>query len=202
MGRTGPLLLPSLRRPAEPAIREFIERQSQLPSTYAATGTSAGEPPAGYRANRARVRLGQGASAFDAGRSALRGWEQFPGGWVHVCFPDVPIEPGRVVAVLARGLGVWWLNACRIVSVVDEEGPGACFGFAYVTLPGHVASGEEQFLIEWDRSDDSVWYDLSSVSRLNGLLGRLGGPYARRQQARFATESAEAIRRAVERRRG
>ncbi len=196
------MLLPSLHRPAVPAIREFIDRQSRLASTYAADGTSAGEPPNGYRANRARTRLGRGAAAFDAGRASLRGWEQFPGGWVDVCFPDVPIEPGRVVAVLARGLGVWWLNACRIVSVVDEEGPGACFGFAYVTLPGHVASGEERFLIEWDRSDDSVWYDLSSFSRPNGFLGRMGGPYAARIQARFAAESAEAMRRAVERRRG
>jgi uncharacterized protein (UPF0548 family) len=195
-------LLPSLRKPAIPAIREFIERQSRLPPTYAEAGTTDGEPPPGYRANGARIRLGHGEPAFAAGRSALRGWEQFPGGWVDVCFPDVPIEPDRVVAVLARGLGVWWLNACRIVSVVDEDGPGACFGFAYVTLPGHVASGEEQFLVEWDRSDDSVWYDLSSVSRPNGLLGRLGAAYARRTQARFARESAEAMRRAVERRRG
>jgi uncharacterized protein (UPF0548 family) len=195
-------LLPSLRRPAVPAIRAFLDRQSQLPLTYTVAGTSPGRPPAGYRANGARVRLGRGAAAFDAGRSALRGWEQFPGGWVELCFPDVPIEPGRVIAVLARGLGVWWLNACRIVSVVDEEGPGACFGFAYVTLPGHVASGEEHFVIEWDRSDDSVWYDLSSFSRPHGLLGRLGAPYARREQARFARESAEAMRRAVERRRG
>ncbi len=103
-----------------------------------------------------------------------------------MCFPDVPIESGRVVAVLARVLGFWWLNACRIVSVVDEDGPGACFGFAYGTLPGHVEAGEERFLVEWDPSDDSVWYDLSSFSRPNGLLSRLGEPYARRQQQAFA----------------
>ncbi len=195
------MLLPRLRRPSNRAIREFIDGQSRLPLTYAAAGTWAAEPPAGYRANGARIRLGRGAAVFDAGRSALLGWEQFPGGWVDVCFRDVPIESGRVVAVLARGLGFWWLNACRIVSVVDEDGPGACFGFAYVTLPGHVASGEERFLIEWDRSDDSVWYDVSSVSRPNGLLGRFGARYARRKQARFAAESAEAMRRATERRR-
>jgi hypothetical protein len=39
------------------------------------------------------------------------------------------------VAVLARSLGLWWLNACRIVSVVNEDGPGKRFGFAYGTLP-------------------------------------------------------------------
>jgi uncharacterized protein (UPF0548 family) len=194
------LLLPTFHRPSVPSIREFLDRQARLPPTYAAAGTLTGEPPPGYRANRARARLGRGAPTFDAARSALLGWEQFPRGWVELCFPDVPIEPGRVVAVLSRALGAWWLNACRIVSVVDEEGPGACFGFAYATLPGHAASGEERFLIEWDPSDDSVWYDLSSFSRPNGWLVRLGMPYLRRMQARFARESVEAMRRAVERR--
>jgi uncharacterized protein (UPF0548 family) len=196
------LLLPKLRRPTVPSIREFLDRQARLSPTYAAAGSLNGEPPLGYRANRARVPLGRGASAFDAARSALLGWEQFPGGWVELCFPDVPIEPDRVVAVLARGLGAWWLNACRIVSVVDEDGPGGCFGFAYVTLPGHAVSGEERFLVEWDPADDSVWYDLSSFSRPNGRLGRLGMPYLRGFQARFARESGEAMCRAVERRRG
>jgi uncharacterized protein (UPF0548 family) len=196
------MMLPSLRRPTDPAIRAFLDRQSRLPLTYAEAGTSDGQPPPGYRANRARIRLGRGAAAFAAGKSALRSWEQFPGGWVELYFPDVPIEPGRVVVVLACALRVWWLNACRIVSVVDEDGPGACFGFAYGTLPGHAASGEERFLIEWDPSDDSVWYEVSSFSRPHGWLARLGRPIARAFQARFATESAEAMRRAVERRGG
>jgi uncharacterized protein (UPF0548 family) len=195
-------LLPRLRRPSVPEIRDFIDRQSRLPLTYAEVGTADGEPPPGYRANRARIRLGRGESAFAAGRAAQRGWAQLPRGGVELWFPHVPIEPGRVVAVLARGLGVWWLNACRIVSVVDEDGPGACFGFAYGTLPGHVASGEERFLIEWDPADDSVWYDVSAFSRPNGWLAGLGHRYARRKQEQFARESAEAMRRAVERRRG
>ena len=191
------MLLPTFQRPSVPSIREFLDRQARLPLTYAATGTLTGEPPPGYRANRARARLGRGAPAFDAARSALLGWEQFPRGWVELCFPDVPIEPGRVVAVLSRGLGVWWLNACRIVSVVDEEGPGACFGFAYATLPGHVATGEERFLVEWDRGDDAVWYDILAFSRPNHVLTRLGYPLVRRLQKRFGRDSAAAMRRAV-----
>jgi uncharacterized protein (UPF0548 family) len=191
------LLLPTLRRPSPPSIRAFLDRQAGLPLTYAAAGTTADEPPPGYRALRARARLGRGSPAFDAARAALRRWEQFPRGWVELCFPDVPIEPGRVVAVLARGMGLWWLNACRIASVVDEEGPGGCFGFAYGTLPGHVASGEERFLVEWDPVDDSIWYDLSSFSRPRGWLARLGEGSLRRIQSRFARESVEAMRRAV-----
>ena len=55
---------------------------------------------------------------------------------------------------MGRAIGLWWLNACRIVYVVDESGPISKFGFAYGTLPGHVESGEERFLIEWDRGDE------------------------------------------------
>lgn len=194
--------LPTLRKPSVPTIRAFLARQDGLPPTFAATAPPADETPPGFRAIRARARLGLGAPAFAAARSALRAWEQFPPGWVELCFPDVPIEPDRVVAVLARGLGLWWLNACRIASVVDEDGPGGCFGFAYATLPDHAVSGEERFLIEWDPADDSVWYDLSSISRPRARLARLGVGVLRRTQARFARDSVEAMRGAVERRRG
>ena len=61
-------------------------------------------------------------------------------------------------------LGLWWLNACRIVYVVDEAGPVTKFGFAYGTLPGHAGTGEERFLVEWDRASDE------RVVRHPGLL--------------------------------
>ena len=48
------------------------------------------------------------------------------------------------MAVLARSLGLWWLNACRIVCVIDEDRPVTGFGFAYGTLPDHAESGEER----------------------------------------------------------
>ena len=33
------------------------------------------------------------------------------------------VVTGAVVAVIGRVVGVWWLNACRIVYVVNESGP-------------------------------------------------------------------------------
>jgi uncharacterized protein (UPF0548 family) len=98
---------------------------------------------------------------------------------------------------MGRGLGVWWLNACRIVYVVNEAGPVTRFGFAYGTLPGHVESGEERFLIEWNRADDSVWYDILAFSRPNVLLARVGYPFVRHKQARFRRDSTASMLRAV-----
>jgi len=129
--------------------------------------------------------------------AALVRWEQFRLGWVEAWPPDTSIEKGQVIAVLARSLGLWWLNVCRIVSVVDEEGSVKRYGFAYGTLPDHAGSGEERFLVEWDRESDGVWYDILAFSRPRHLLARLGYPWLRRVQKRFARDSAATMRRSV-----
>lgn len=187
----------SLRKPSADALRRFLTAQSELPFTYAAVGASAGAPPAGYVVDRTRVKLGEGEAVFRSAVAALRRWEQFDLGWVEAWSPDTPIQPGEVVAVMGRALGWWWLNACRVVYVVDEAGPTPKFGFAYGTLPGHVESGEERFLIEWDRGDDAVWYDILAFSRPNHVLIRLGYPVVRRLQKRFGRDSAANMLKAV-----
>jgi uncharacterized protein (UPF0548 family) len=111
---------------------------------------------------------------------------------------DTPLESAQVVAVLAKVCGLWWLNACRIVYVVNEQaGDVVRFGFAYGTLPRHAESGEEQFLVEWDKRDGSVWYSILAFSRPRHWLARLGYPLVRRLQRRFGRESAEAMLRVV-----
>ena len=98
---------------------------------------------------------------------------------------------------MGRAFGLWWLNCCRIVYVVNESGPIKKFGFAYGTLPGHIESGEERFVIEWNQGDDSVWYDILAFSRPNRLLFRLVYPLVRRMQKRFGRDSAAAVFKAV-----
>ena len=129
--------------------------------------------------DRTRIRLGSGEAAFLAAKAALERWDQFRLNWLEAYPSDTPIQTDEVVAVLARAAGLWWLNACRIVYVIDENGPVKRFGFAYGTLPDHAATGEERFLIEWNRDDDSVWYDILAFSRPRHLLARLGYPFVR-----------------------
>ena len=135
---------------------------------------------------------------FDRACAALRGWAMSRVGWVEIWPPESPLEEGTTVAVVARGLGLWSVSACRIVRVIAEHGPIESFGFAYGTLPGHVLSGEERFLVRWDRREGSVWYDLLAFSRPAHLVGRLGYPLVRRVQRRFAPDSLRAMARAVE----
>lgn len=146
----------SLRKPSPEVIRQFLTAQAKLDFSYSAVGATATTPPADHVVDHTRIKLGEGEAAFTAARAALVNWQQFNLGWLEAWSPDTPIKPGEVVAVLARAIGLWWLNACRIVYVIDEAGPITKFGFAYGTLPDHAGSGEERFLIEWNRGDDSV----------------------------------------------
>jgi uncharacterized protein (UPF0548 family) len=186
-----------LRKPSPSTIRDFLATQAKLDLTYSAVGSSAAEPPPGYVVDRTRISLGNGEDVFAAAKAALERWEHFRLGWVETCPPDTPIKVGNVVGVLARNLGIWWLNACRIVYVVDEDGPLKRFGFAYGTLPDHAESGEERFLVEWDRATGSVCYDIIAFSRPRHILARLGYPWVRHVQKRFARDSAAAMARAV-----
>jgi uncharacterized protein (UPF0548 family) len=179
-------------------MRDFLAAQSQLDFTYAEVGSTATVPPTGYAVDHTRVRLGEGETIFERAKAALGRWDHFRLGWVEAWSPATAIEPGRVVAVLARKFGVWSLNACRIVYVVDQPGPIERFGFAYGTLPDHVEMGEERFVVEWDEATSGeVWYDILAFSRPHHPLVRLANPYIRRVQKRFGRESAAAMARAV-----
>jgi uncharacterized protein (UPF0548 family) len=186
-----------LRKPRPETIRAFLDAQAMLAFTYPAVGATAAVPPAGYVVDRTRIKLGDGARFYESAKAALRRWEHFRLGWVEAWLPKTPIQTGEVVAVIARLFGLWCLNACRIVYIVDEEGPVKRFGFAYGTLPEHAESGEERFTVEWHEQDDAVWYDILAFSRPQQLLARLGYPFARRLQKRFARDSAAAMLRAV-----
>jgi uncharacterized protein (UPF0548 family) len=142
-----------------------------------------------------RTLLGTGEEAYASAVAALRRWVMFRIGWVELYSPEAPIEVGATVAVLAR-IGIWWLNAARIVYVFDEQGSVRRFGFAYGTLPDHVERGEERFSVEC-LSDGSVWYDLLAFSTPSHPLARAGYPLARRLQKRFARDSARAMIAAV-----
>jgi uncharacterized protein (UPF0548 family) len=192
----------TFRRPSPSAIRRFLAEQSRLDFAYSAVGATAGTPPAGFDVDHTRIKLGSGERTFLVATSALQKWQQFKLPWLEAGPADTPIRSGEVVAVLAWVGGLWSLNACRIVQVIDEAGrqlsePIDRFGFSYGTLPGHVEMGEERFLIEWNHSDDGVWYDILAISKPRHWLVRLGYPFARLVQRRFARESARAMQRAV-----
>lgn len=187
----------SLRKPTQTIIQKFIETQSRLPFPYPEVGYTQAMPPATFAIDHNCTRLGFGATVFAQAKAALHRWEMFRLGWVELCWPDAPIAVGATVAVLGYTFGLWSLNACRIVYVIEEAGEIERFGFAYGALPDHIARGEERFTVEWHHQNDSVWYNILAFSRPNQFMSRMGYPLMRRLQHRFAQESLAAMRWAV-----
>jgi uncharacterized protein (UPF0548 family) len=183
----------SLTAPSDSDIRRFISKAKDTGFSYPEVGASATTAPAGYNVDHNRVRLGRGDGTWQRAVEAIRAWRMFSMPWVSVHWPNAPIQVGTDVAVSIHHFGFYSLNACRIVYVVDEEGPIERFGFAYGTLGEHAESGEERFTVEWNREDDSVWYDILAFSRPRQMLARLGYPLSRLLQKKFAKGSKLAM---------
>jgi uncharacterized protein (UPF0548 family) len=183
--------------PSKATIERFLVQARESPFTYSEIGATRGLIPPLYTTDHNRVRLGSESRDWGRAVGALQLWKMFDTDWVSLYHRSTPIATGENVAILARYFNCYWLNAGRIVYVVDEDGPVCRCGFAYGTLGDHAESGEECFLVEWNRDTDEVWFDLLAFSRPNQFLSRTGYPFARRLQKRFASESKAAMVRAV-----
>ncbi|MEO1996181.1 MAG: DUF1990 domain-containing protein [Planctomycetaceae bacterium] len=188
----------SLRKPAERRVREFMESQAEYEYSYHpyVGATRNDECPAGYVVDRTRIQLGSGEGTYQIAKTALLDWQHYGCDWLSLYRPAEMCAVGHDVAVVARAVGVWSTNVCRVVYVIDEEEPIRRSAFAYGTLPGHVEMGEERFQIEW-HPDDSVWFEILAFSRPNHLLVYLAYPYIRSIQKQFGRDATRALQAAV-----
>ena len=187
-----------LRRPSPDRLDQILADLDGAALTYPEVGatepaaTDPGAPlPAGYHhVRRSRV-VGEGDAAWAAAAAGIRGWQMHRRQGFLVVPDDPPIAPGTAMASAIRlpGPGVHVVFACRIVWVVDEPDR---FGFAYGTLPVHPASGEEAFVAHRDGTG-AVTLTVTAFSRPRHPLVRLGGPVARRQQARATDGYLDAL---------
>ena len=183
-----------LTRPGAAQIETFLKACEIDSFSYPEVGATRYTTPAGYREDHNRVMLGRGSEDFERSKQAVRDWKMFDVPGIELFYSNTPIEPGRNVAPLARHLGFYSLNSCRIVYVIDEP---ARFGFAYGTLSEHAESGEERFTVEFHPETGEVWYDVFAFSRPGHFLVKLGYPYGRYRQKQFASGSKDAMKRAL-----
>jgi uncharacterized protein (UPF0548 family) len=184
-----------LTRPTTAQIDAFLEERKADNFSYPNVGTTREpSPPAGYDVDHNRELLGKGRDVFERAKHAVRQWKMFEVPGLELVYDDTPIEAGQNVALLARHLGFYSLNSCRIVYVIDEPDR---FGFAYGTLTEHAESGEERFTVEFRGDSGEVWYDIFAFSRPGNILVRLGYAYARRRQKHFALSSKTSMKNAV-----
>lgn len=183
--------------PSDAQLNKFLANAAQSRLSYAEVGATLGVIPKACNVDHNRVLLGKGEATFRRAAMAIRDWKMFDVAWVRV-YPAAPqIRTGENVAVVARWFNLYFVNACRIVDTIHEHVPVQRYGFVYGALLDHAERGEERFVVEWDRHTDEVWYDLLAFSRPNQVLARIGYPFARRLQKKFASDSKAAMVRAV-----
>ena len=109
------------KKPSVERISAFIESQSRLDFTYPSVGaTRHGESPSDFVIDHNRIHLGTGQLVFEAAKRALSEWQHYRFRWIELHRPDEDVATDQTVGVLARALGLWVLNVCRVVYVVDE----------------------------------------------------------------------------------
>ena len=173
-------------KPTELQVRSFIAQERELSYSYTALEqTRSDNKVPGFDNDFNTQELGTGDVVWEAAKEAIRQWKMFPGGWAYVTPNPLPIQINEVVAMAARVLGVWWLNSCRIVYVLDNERQ---FGFAYGTLPSHAECGEELFMVEKSAGGE-VRYVLKAFSKPRHWMARLAYPLARAYQQKFVRAS-------------
>lgn len=172
-----------LREPSVEQVQRLLQTQQTQSLTYdAVAATREGDAPPGWPARGREVQLGK---PFDVAKEQLSRWHQYDLSWTSVPVMP-PIEPGQVFATVARTLGVWSINCCRIVYVIDEPDR---FGYGIGTLPHHCETGEERFLLT--RDGESVTFEISSFSRANHWLVSVGWWYAERSIQRFLRQGTQ-----------
>lgn len=181
----------SFRLPSKELIKFFLETQSILACTYDAEGqtkTNATIPK--YDNDFIKLKIGKGEADFVKAKTAIQNWQMFPKSWTRILPANAPIKKNVTIAMNAHFACLWWRNACKIVYVIDEPNQ---YGFAYGTLPGHIESGEELFLVSKDNIGN-VYYEIKAFSKPRHWLSKIGYPLVRLLQARFRRDSARQIK--------
>lgn len=175
----------TLKRPDEAGLERFLQAQRALPVTY----HSSLEAKAGFTFRRTPQPLGSGQQVFERAVSGLKGWAVYPA-WLRLYPHPAPLAEGTCVALLTGFSPVWTVSAVRVVATEASE---RHFSFTLGTLPQHAVSGLERFSIYQDDAE-TVWYEITAVSRPQHPLAKLGAPVLRHVQERFARDSVRSLR--------
>jgi uncharacterized protein (UPF0548 family) len=160
--------------------------------TYTEVGATRHEPlPAGYRHLHYRTSLGP--VPFREAAEAVLTFAMHRASGERVVSSTPRAAVGTTVVSYA-GLGPLRLRVpCRVVWVEESDGRA---GFGYGTLPGHVARGEESFVLTRDAGGE-VWFTVTAFSVPGRWLMTATGPFGPLLQAAYARIRAAALRRVL-----
>ncbi|MEK2489140.1 DUF1990 domain-containing protein [Kitasatospora purpeofusca] len=147
--------------------------------------------PTGYNHLRHRALLGHGRAALEAAGTAVLDWRMHRAVGVRIT-TDADRAAHGVAVHCGIGLGPLRAGApCRVVWST-AEGERDRYGFTYGTRRGHLAVGEETFVVEL-APDGAVWFTVNAFSRPQRWYARLAGPLLPLAQRFFAHRCARAL---------
>lgn len=156
--------------------------------TYAEVGATRRVPlPAGYDHLHYRIQLGTGAAVFSRAANAVLTFRMHRAAGFTVRTDASRAAPGVRLSIGFGPLGV----PCEVVYALEEPNHA---GFGYGTLPGHLESGEEAFLVERD-AEDRVWFRIVAFSRPARWPALLAGPLSQLGQRGYARLCGRTLKR-------
>ena len=187
-----------LTKPSKQDVLDTLEGCLTRPFSYPFVGASKTGAPNGWRSDDQRILLGD-SKQFEAARRALHGWIQFDLTWVFPHEQDVPIEKGNLFCFTSRQFGIWAINVCRIVYLIDEDSDSARrYGFAYGTVDRHSVAGEETFTLELDKRTNQLFFRLTKFSRPAHFLTRIALPLTHYVQNCFTRDALNRFKQEVQ----
>ncbi|MBF0193067.1 MAG: DUF1990 domain-containing protein [Magnetococcales bacterium] len=190
----------SIIKPSAHKISSFIKSQINKPFTYDEVGISRDGPLQAnhplskhYKLINRQFNIGEGEKSFELAKKAFIKWGMFDLEWVNVK-SSTPMIENSLVGIVSHVMGVWSVNVCKIIYLVDEDGPIVRFGMGYGTLPGHAICGEERLSVAFCRETGSVSFEIFSFSTESQLIAKISSFHLRNLQDRFAKDSAQRMR--------
>lgn len=156
--------------------------------TYPEVGATAGALPEGYRHVREEAVIGHGRQAFERAAGALMTWQVQRRAGLRIEAP-LRVTLGAEVRMGWSVGPIRGMAPCRVVRVIEED---LVRGFAYGTLPGHPASGEEALLVNLG-PNGVVRFHIIAFSKPARWFSKLGAPAARLLQKRITRRYVEAL---------
>ncbi|WP_328302107.1 DUF1990 domain-containing protein [Streptomyces sp. NBC_00435] len=158
---------------------------------YPDRGATARRPlPAGYNITHHRTRIGHGRTVLEAAGAAVTTFRAHRGSGMLVTADGGPVRPGDRV-VVGMGVGPLRIEApCEVIWTAYEP---RRIGFAYGTLAGHPARGEESFVVDME-ADGSVWFEVNAFSLPARWYMRLAGPVPPFLQQAYARRLGRFVR--------
>jgi uncharacterized protein (UPF0548 family) len=152
--------------------------------------------------------LGAGRSVYECAKAYLHEWNLHAGSQTAGIMTKADAR-GRPesLATFAKTLGglAWCVNPCRVLyclidkpyrAAAQARVTGLQTATAYCTLRGHLFEGEERVRVVWEKhANNAVWFEVLSVSRGHGLIGKLIFPLMASTQMRFFQEQIDTMQR-------